>query len=626
MKICPFADLEQNAQGQWINRQFDDIYYSADGIQESIYVYLEGNQLPKRFAEKSAFQVGDSSKRDAHTFQVGDYTEGGTTTFQVGELGFGTGLNFFLTLDYFFRYAPESAFLHYVSFEGYPIEINALKALQGHWDYDFHPEVEVIRKRFFADYPNNLGGFHRLDLHPRISLLLILGEISETLPELSASVNAWYLDGFNPAKNPICFQEETLKLLAQNSVPNATLSTFSSARAVREALQNAGFKVEKIKGYGKKREMLIAQLTTLPERPPSWLNPPEALPSNSKIAIIGAGIAGLTTAYFLKNRHQMTVFSADTPASAVPVAVPYLQLDAENTPMRRYHLSAWRSAKRFYNALNLKNIRVYDNQWSAEQVQAGEALLAVETEQNGVSWDSYLMETQALLTRLSENLTIQHERAEIQPTKNGWLINGLNFDAVIICTGSENDLLPEILQKALRPVRGQGTIFQTNTPLNAIYCGEKTALPYGEAIYGGASFYPNNADKAVYEQDDEVNRAGISANCPNLGEKVGEFVGIRSASRDYFPLLGAIADTTDVIEKYAKLRQDVKAQKPQNIQYLNGLYVHLGLGSKGYTHAVLNAQILSALLNDEPLPLPKSLLHHLFPTRLILKALARRQI
>jgi len=206
--LLDYARLTLDANGQPRSDHYQDIYYNPGaGFAESEHVFINGNRLHERLAHAC------------------DLT--------IGEIGYGTGLNFIHTADTFLREAPPEARLHYLSFELHPIATDTLAVLQRDW-----PQP-AIRAAVLAQNPHNHPGHHLLKVHPRIHLHLIQGDIRATLPQLRARVDAWYLDGFAPAKNPECWTPELLAALARRSAPGATAATFSAARSVRDALTQA---------------------------------------------------------------------------------------------------------------------------------------------------------------------------------------------------------------------------------------------------------------------------------------------------------------------------------------------------------------------------------------------------
>lgn len=232
------ATLEFNAEGTPVSRDFDDVYFSNDnGLEETRYVFLGGNRLAERFP--------------VHSHPL----------FIVAESGFGTGLNF-LTLwqafDSFRSAHPQATLqrLHFISFEKFPLTRDDLALAHQHW-----PELAPWAEQLQAQWPLPLPGCHRLLLdRGRVTLDLWFGDINELTDQLDATLNqtvdAWFLDGFAPAKNPDMWTPNLFNAMARLARPGATLATFTSAGFVRRGLQEAGFTMQKRKGFGRKREML----------------------------------------------------------------------------------------------------------------------------------------------------------------------------------------------------------------------------------------------------------------------------------------------------------------------------------------------------------------------------------
>lgn len=241
------ANLEFNAEGTPVSRDFDDVYFSNDnGLEETRYVFLGGNHLEARFPE--------------HPHPL----------FVVAESGFGTGLNF-LTLwqafDQFREAHPQAQLqrLHFISFEKFPLTRADLALAHQHW-----PELAPWAEQLQAQWPLPLPGCHRLLLDEgRVTLDLWFGDINELTSKLDDSLNqkvdAWFLDGFAPAKNPDMWTQNLFNAMARLARPGGTLATFTSAGFVRRGLQEAGFTMQKRKGFGRKREMLCGVMEqTLP--------------------------------------------------------------------------------------------------------------------------------------------------------------------------------------------------------------------------------------------------------------------------------------------------------------------------------------------------------------------------
>lgn len=224
----------QFANIQWKNQQpysldFNDVYYSSDdGLAETDYVFIQHNQLNQRFTQL------DNNR------------------FTIIETGFGTGLNFFCAAQHFLAHAPKNTTLHYISIERYPLTINDFIKANHYW-FVFEQMVQQLANTYSQLY----DGLNKLSCcDNRIQLDLWIGDVNQLLPQINTIADAWFLDGFAPAKNGDMWSERLFNDIARLSQTNTTFATFTSAGDVRRQLQSAGFKVRKTAGFGKKREML----------------------------------------------------------------------------------------------------------------------------------------------------------------------------------------------------------------------------------------------------------------------------------------------------------------------------------------------------------------------------------
>lgn len=206
-----------------VSTRFDDPFFSLDdGVAETQHVFLAGNDLPARFCDG----------------------------FHVGELGFGTGLNLLVAWDAFARTRPECT-LHFTSFEAFPLSrsdmARAHRAFPG-----FDGKRDMLTNGW-----TGAGGVLAL---PGLRLEVIVGDARETLPSWANRVDAWFLDGFAPAKNPELWSAELMTQVAKHTAANGTASTYTAAGAVRRGMVAAGFAVERVTGYGRKRHMTRARM------------------------------------------------------------------------------------------------------------------------------------------------------------------------------------------------------------------------------------------------------------------------------------------------------------------------------------------------------------------------------
>ena len=201
-----------------ISTRFDDPYFSlANGLEETRHVFLAGNALPDRLRPG----------------------------FQIAELGFGTGLNLLATL------LVADVPIRFTSFEAYPMAAEDIaRALK------LFPEAEAVAAPFLQRWAQ---GARTFQLGP-VAVEVVIGDARETLPRWGGCADAWYLDGFSPAKNPELWSAELMAEVGRNTAKGGTFATYTAAGFVRRGLQAAGFEVERRKGYGHKRHMCAGKM------------------------------------------------------------------------------------------------------------------------------------------------------------------------------------------------------------------------------------------------------------------------------------------------------------------------------------------------------------------------------
>jgi len=219
---------DQQAELTWregrvpVSERFDDPYFSLqNGLEETRHVFLAGNELPQRFCEG----------------------------FHIAELGFGTGLNL-LTAWAAWEQSGQGTPLRFTTFEAYPMApADMARALEA------FPELAPWGERFLAVWTGT--GTCRLET---LDFEMIEGDARQTLPGWQGQADAWFLDGFAPAKNPELWGDDLLAEVARHTAPGGTAATYTAAGFVRRGLEAAGFAVERIPGYGRKRHMTQARM------------------------------------------------------------------------------------------------------------------------------------------------------------------------------------------------------------------------------------------------------------------------------------------------------------------------------------------------------------------------------
>ena len=252
---------------------FNDLYYSADdGLAEAQHVFLCGNKIASRLSSV------------AH--------------FTIAETGFGTGLNFLAVMRLLEDMAEKQqpiCQMDYVSFEARPLPTNIIE--KSHLAF---PAIKQQSKKLLAALPPNWPGLHRCDfLEGKLRLHLLYGDANVALDNTEFVADAWFLDGFSPAKNPELWNRNLLLTVGRLTRENGSFATFTVASKVQQSLADAGFLVEKRRGFGRKREMLIGRKLGINNR---FANESKAGSRNQKIGIIGGGIAGAALAAGLASR------------------------------------------------------------------------------------------------------------------------------------------------------------------------------------------------------------------------------------------------------------------------------------------------------------------------------------
>ncbi len=654
--VLPHAQLDWDDQGLPRSRVFDDVYFSdLSGLDETRYVFLEQNALRERFA---ALPVGGR--------------------LVIGETGFGTGLNFLCAWQLFEQHAVAGARLHFVSVEKYPLSLPDLQRALALW-----PELKLFADQLLAQYVAIHQGFQRLILDQgRITLTLLIGDALEQLPQLDAQIDAWFLDGFAPAKNPDMWTAELFAELARLAAPGSTISTFTSTGWVRRLLNAAGFKMKRTPGIGHKWEILRGVFLGWPEEAAKpamakpWFARPASLTSERRALVIGAGLAGCATAASLAARGwQVSLLERHAAlaqeASGNPQGVLYLKLSAHGTALSQLIVSGFGHTRRLlehlHRGLDWDDCGVLQLAFNAKEAERQAQLAAAFPEDLLHTLDQTQAEIRAGIALQSGGLfypeggwvhppalcqwqaahpNIQilphHDVLELRRVQGHWqALDGETLLAeapvVVLAGAAEIKRFSYSSELPLKRIRGQITrLPQTSESqaLSTVVCAEGYVAParLGEHTLG-ASFDFNSDDLTPTAAEHAGNLQMLEEISVDLVARLGANglqpealegrVAFRCTSPDYLPIVGPLADGQAFVDAYSALSKDARQTPDIPCPWLDGFYVNSGHGSRGLITAPLSGELLAAWLDNEPLPVPRAVAEACHPNRFALRRLIR---
>ena len=659
---APAAELDWDSGGTPISAGFGDVYFSRDGgPQESRHVFLSGSELPQR------------------------WLRAGAGCFTLAETGFGTGLNFLLTWQAWRELPLPRPRLHYLAVEKYPLTTADLERAHAAW-----PELAPLSRQLRRQYPELLPGQHRLVLEDGwLTLDLWWEDALDALQDLAGHrrhwVDAWYLDGFAPARNETMWQPPLFTAMALASRTGATVATFTAAGRVRRALSDAGFAMEKVPGFGRKRECLRGRLDRRPRAPQPAMTPWD-LPSGAPVIadsalVIGGGLAGCHAAAALARRglrvHLLERADIAAAGSGNDQGVLYTRLSRRHSPLGDFALLSFLYAADLYRRMfERRDLTAGEDgqlggclQQSADleematlaprligvpglarvvDADTAEALLGVPQPGSGYwfprsGWLHPPAVCRALLRNAS--IRVQEHCGEIRLARAGDGWQAMHGQAVLAraevavvaagigCTGfAALDWLP------LQAIRGQTTRLPASADtakLRATLCHEGYIAPArGGAHCIGASFGPGQRDDEMRPAEQRDNLRALAQAVPAwsahlaglAGAPLAGRVGYRCASSDYLPLAGPVPDRETFMQLFAPLRHNARQTLPRRGDYLPGLYLSTGHGSRGLCSTPLAAELIASQVAGEPPPLSRQLSRALAPARFLIRDLGRNRI
>lgn len=639
-----YAQIEWN-NGTPRSACFDDIYFSREGgLQETRYVFLEQNDLPRRWQK--------------------------CDRFVIAETGFGTGLNFLVTLQEWLRSAPADARLHYISVEKNPVAPGDIARLAAQW-----PELDPFVQELLSGYPPPVPGMHCVDLAGgRVRLHLLFEDIEAALAQINCPVDAWYLDGFAPSRNAAMWTPGVFELIGRNTRVGGSFATYTAAGQVRRGLADAGFVVQKADGFGSKRSLLkgfiFEQRCYVVEQP--WYSIPRFSARHRQAAIIGAGLSGLAAALSLCRRGWRVSLvdrhaAIAQGASGNPAGLLMPRLSRDETLDSRFYVNAYLYAVQCLDRLQAGseerfwfktgNVLV-DRTGKLKQVagaeQYAEELVRYLEPGDTASTAGVELRSGALLLpqagwadvrRLCERLAgacggqlelLQADVADIEYADGRWHLAGRDdasratAECVVIASGDSAGGFTGLEWLPVAASRGQITQVAETDDSRRISCGisaERYITPAHRGAHViGASYDLENTSPGLSANDQAGNIDGISRLLPGCIRPPAGLAGrvaFRAVSRDRVPVVGAVPDSAAFEQQYHDLHLGRRSKHYPPGSYLPGLYVSTAHGSRGLCSCLLSGEILAAMICGEPVPVEKQLLDYLNPARFLVRKLKR---
>ena len=689
-------DLVKPATIEWrdelpFSTEFNDVYFSIHGaVEESQHVFIEGNRLAEDWCNKEQ------------------------NKFITAELGFGSSLNFLNTASQWIlqqkqinNHSKSGNYkdikkLHYIAIEKRPFSLQDYKKIIKIW-----PQFSEVSQALISLYPSLTYGRHQIEFKQwNLTLTLMLMPLEDAFKDLIAEsksqqnkieVDHWFLDGFAPTKNSSMWGEENAKQMAELSKRGTRLATYSVAGSVKKPLENVGFEISKRKGFAKKREMLTAVFTHQKlnqtqssyinikyEKP--WFNLAKSTATDqsrnqttnqpinqpTKIAIIGSGIAGSTTAYTLsKQGFQCELFEKSQQiaqgASGAAAGIFHPQLTSDMNESSQFNWLAYMTLLRFLNELTVQEKeRIILSQGIERFVEnklLAKKILQLTEKFNLQHWigksksfpnndraisfpHSAIIDMgkfcQLLLGKIPKNkltLTTGCEISEINKEKDQWVIKSNNqtqyYSHVIYCGGAKSKLLDRFNITSTHVTRGQTCLFNSEKLSNKIrhaLCEQVYLVPRENHQFQLGTTFENFDDAQLNSssQADMLTRTSSflkSIDLPYLSSDeinsipLNGTLGYRLHANDRLPLIGCSPDTQKLAQDFEGLGQKRIYRKELSDYNISGLWINTAYGSHGLLYSLIASQHLASLMTNQISPLETKLANRLHPARFFIRDL-----
>ena len=565
------------------SKSYNDIYFDKlNGPKETEHVYLNTNNLTKKFKNKQKFVIA--------------------------EIGFGTGLNFLLTWKLWKENRKTNGSLTYISFENAPLSKKDIERV-----YKKFKKLDGYSRFLLKNIPERYKSTHRIFIKAdNINLILIYDDIT-SLINFNFKADTWFLDGFSPKKNPLVWTDKLFKQLYNFTNLDGSLSTFSVAGHIRRGLLKAGFKVSKVSGYGNKKEISYAIKKDLISSNQYKFSCEKKI---GPVAIIGSGISGASLAYALRKRN-IECFIIDKSyklangASGNKIALQMPKLTMDNSPYGQLSLEAFLFSRKIAKSLNaiprsdglvlipsrdrdiLKFKKLLENNWPLDLLNNNYDKLNFLKFINHIYMKSSgIVDNSKFIQNLIKDVEfISKFDVKKITSKDGFNIiidkfgNRLKAKTVIWANGFEMTNLSQNLP--INPISGQVTYLKANELSSNLKINFSYGHHFSQAFKGyhqiGASFN-RNANTCFREIDQNANinsipeflRKNIFYNITESGHRVS----VRASTKDRMPFFGDLSALT--------------GKKSNNI------YILGGMGAWGFVYAPFYAELLvTKIINDQ---------------------------
>ncbi|MBB1632247.1 bifunctional tRNA (5-methylaminomethyl-2-thiouridine)(34)-methyltransferase MnmD/FAD-dependent 5-carboxymethylaminomethyl-2-thiouridine(34) oxidoreductase MnmC [Cupriavidus sp. UME77] len=650
------AEPAFSASGLPYSPRYDEAYHgNEDSLERARHVFLAGNGLPQAW--------------------------GGRDQFVIVEAGFGLGLNFLATWQAWRDDPKRCRRLHVVSIEKHPLTSEGLAAM--HVSLGAQAALEPLAAELRAAWPLALPGLHRLEFEGgAVVLTLAFGDIDAVLPRLVLGADAFYLDGFSPARNPDMWQPQLMKRLARLARPEATLATHVADIVFQRGLQAAGFAVSSAPGYGSEPPMTVARLPVM--RGTRRQPPPSAAAWPERHAIvIGAGLAGCAVTERLAARGwRVTLFDAhDGPAqltSAHRAAAMHPHLSSDDSVLSRLSragnlqaLRTWAGLAAAGHAPGWQGCGVLQTGAGVEDADIQQAALAAlgfpqafarwmsaeeAASRHGApvphgglwfgqgGWAPPPEICRAQLAQAGTAVTARYGNrvARLARVADGWQAMDeagkvmAAAPVVVVANAYEALRLLALRHMTIDRVRGQLT---TLAPAELARLGEwpdcvvtGTGYLLPRAADGtariGSSYEPDAQESGALDERPAVHAENLARLAALLPALAGTAASLDPAMlRGYVGVRSVSHNRLPLIGRVADEAQAARdaaalsGARLRDIPRLPGLYAALAYGSRGLTWAALGAELLASQIEGEPLPLELELAEAIDPARLLVRAL-----